>query len=84
MGAIIDAVKGALEHTAPELAADIVDRGIVLTGGGALLSNLDYVLRYATGLAVTVADDPLSCVALGSGQTLENIKALKGVLISMY
>lgn len=84
VGAIIDAVKGALEHTAPELAADIVDRGIVLTGGGALLSNLDYVLRYATGLAVTVADDPLSCVALGSGQTLENIKALKGVLISMY
>lgn len=84
IGAIIDAVKGALEHTAPELAADIVDRGIVLTGGAALLSNLDYVLRHATGLAVTVADDPLSCVALGSGQALENIKALKGVLISMY
>ena len=57
VGAIIDAVKGALEHTAPELAADIVDRGIVMTGGGSLLSNLDYVLRYATGLAVTVADD---------------------------
>jgi rod shape-determining protein MreB len=84
VGAIIDAVKGALEHTAPELAADIVDRGIVMTGGGSLLSNLDYVLRYATGLAVTVADDPLSCVALGTGQALENMKTLKGVLISMY
>jgi rod shape-determining protein MreB len=84
VGAIIDAVKGALEHTAPELAADIVDRGIVMTGGGSLLSNLDYVLRYATGLAVTVADDPLSCVALGTGQALENMKTLKGVLINMY
>ena len=84
VGAIIDAVKGALEHTAPELAADIVDRGIVMTGGGSLLSNLDYVLRYATGLAVTVADDPLSCVALGSGLALENIKTLRGVLIGMY
>ena len=84
VGAIIDAVKGALEHTAPELAADIVDRGIVMTGGGSLLSNLDYVLRYATGLAVTVADDPLSCVALGTGQALENMKKLQGVLISMY
>jgi rod shape-determining protein MreB len=84
VGAIIDAVKGALEHTAPELAADIVDRGIVMTGGGSLLSNLDYVLRYATGLAVTVADDPLSCVALGTGQALENMKTLKGVLVDMY
>ncbi|MDD9900479.1 MAG: rod shape-determining protein [Alphaproteobacteria bacterium] len=84
VGSIIDAVKGALEHTAPELAADIVDRGIVLTGGGSLLANLDYVLRYATGLAVTVADDPLSCVALGTGQALENMKALKSVLVNMY
>ncbi len=84
VGSIIDAVKGALEHTAPELAADIVDRGIVMTGGGSLLSNLDYVLRYATGLAVTVADDPLSCVALGSGQALETNKKLNGVLSKMY
>jgi len=84
VGAIIDAVKGALEHTAPELAADIVDKGIVLTGGGALLSNIDYVLRYATGLAVSIADDPLSCVALGTGQALEEMKTLKGVLISTY
>src|SRR3954466_11426272 len=80
VGAIIDAVKGALEHTAPELAADIVDRGIVMSGGGSLLSNLDYVLRYATGLAVTVADDPLSCVVMGSGQALENMKSLQRVL----
>lgn len=84
VGAIIDAVKGALEHTAPELAADIVDKGIVMTGGGALLANLDYVLRYATGLAVSLADDPLSCVALGTGQALEEMKALKGVLVNMY
>jgi len=84
VGAIIDAVKVALEHTAPELAADIVDKGIVLTGGGALLSNLDFVLRHATGLPVTVADDALSCVALGTGRCLEEMKALKNVLISMY
>ena len=84
VGAIIEAVKGALEHTAPELAADIVDRGIVMSGGGSLLSNLDYVLRYATGLAVTVADDPLSCVALGSGQALENMKTMSRVLIHRY
>ncbi len=84
VGSIIDAVKGALEHTAPELAADIVDRGIVMSGGGSLLSNLDYVLRYATGLAVTVADDPLSCVVMGSGQALENMKSLQRVLISRY
>jgi len=84
VGAIIDAVKGALEHTAPELAADIVDRGIVMSGGGSLLSNLDYVLRYATGLAVTVADDPLSCVALGAGQAMENMRTMERVLISRY
>src|SRR5450432_2300929 len=66
VGSIIEAVKVALEHTAPELAADIVDKGIVLTGGGALLGNLDLVLRHATGLPVSIADDPLSCVALGT------------------
>ncbi|MEM6902868.1 MAG: rod shape-determining protein, partial [Pseudomonadota bacterium] len=77
-----EAVKVALEHTAPELAADIVDKGIVLTGGGALLGNLDYVLRQATGLSVTVADDPLTCVALGTGQALEEIKVLRNVLVS--
>ncbi len=84
VGAIVEAVKVALEHTAPELAADIVDKGIVLTGGGALLSNLDYVLRASTGLPVSIADDPLSCVALGTGRCLEEMKTLKNVLISMY
>jgi rod shape-determining protein MreB len=84
VSAIVEAVKVALEHTAPELAADIVDKGIVLTGGGALLGNLDYVLRHATGLPVTIADDPLSCVALGTGRALEEIKILKTVLINSY
>ena len=81
VGAIIEAVKVALEHTAPELAADIVDKGIVLTGGGALLGNLDFVLRHSTGLPVSIADDPLSCVVLGTGRCLEEMKALKAVLI---
>ena len=70
--------------TAPELAADIVDKGIVLTGGGALLSNLDYVLRYATGLPVSIADDPLSCVALGSGRALEEMRMLRNVVINAF
>jgi rod shape-determining protein MreB len=74
VSAIIEAVKVALEHTAPELAADIVDKGIVLTGGGALLGNLDYVLRHSTGLPVSIADEPLSCVALGTGRVLEDMK----------
>ena len=81
VGQIIEAVKVALEHTPPELAADIVDKGIVLTGGGALLSNLDFILRHATGLAVTIADDPLSCVALGTGHALEEIKTLRSILV---
>jgi rod shape-determining protein MreB len=66
------------------LAADIVDKGIVLTGGGALLTNLDFVLRHATGLAVALADDPLTCVALGTGHALEERKALRNVLIGTY
>ena len=84
IGAIIEAVKTALEHTAPELAADIVDKGIVLTGGGALLGDLDFTLREATGLPVSIAEDPLSCVAQGTGRCLEEMKTLKSVLISMY
>ena len=80
---IIEAVKSALEHTAPELAADIVDKGIVLTGGGALLTNMDYVLRYATGLPVSIAEEPLSCVAMGTGRALEEMKKLRHVLSSM-
>ena len=66
------------------MAADIVDKGIVLTGGGALLTNLDFVLRHATGLPVTIADEPLNCVALGTGMALEQIKKMRGVLTSMY
>ncbi len=84
VGQIVEGVKVALEHTAPELAADIVDKGIVLTGGGALLSNLDFVLRHATGLPVTIADDPLSCVVLGTGHALEEMNSLKNVLIGSY
>lgn len=82
VSAIIEAVKVALEHTAPELAADIVDKGIVLTGGGALLGNIDLVLRHATQLSVTRAEEPLSCVALGTGRCLEEMKTLKNVLCS--
>ena len=81
VGAIVEAVKVTLEHTAPELAADIVDKGIVLTGGGALLSNLDYVLRASTGLSVSLADNPLFCVALGAARCLEEMKTLKYVLV---
>ena len=81
---IIEAVKAALEHTAPELAADIVDKGIVLTGGGALLTNMDYVLRYATGLPVSIADLPLQCVAMGTGRAMEEMKKLRHVLTTMY
>jgi rod shape-determining protein MreB len=84
VSAIIEAVKVALEHTAPELAADIVDKGIVMTGGGALLGNIDLVLRHATGLPVTLAEEPLSCVALGTGRCLEEMKTLKNVLTTMY
>ena len=81
---IVDAVKVALEHTAPELAADIVDKGIVLTGGGALLTNLDRVLRKSTGLPVSIAEDPLTCVAMGTGRALEEIKKLRNILSTMY
>lgn len=79
--AIIECVKIALEQTPPELAADIVDRGIVLTGGGALLKNLDKLLKETTGLPITVADDPLSTVALGAGKSLDSIEILRQVMI---
>src|SRR6476661_234874 len=79
VGTIVEGVRIALENTAPELAADICDQGIVLTGGGALLQGLDEVLRDETGLPVTVADDPLTCVALGTGRALEE-EQFRGVL----
>ncbi len=84
IGTIIEAVKRALENTPPELAADIVDRGIILTGGGALLSGLDVILRKATGLPVIIAEDTLLSVALGTGKVLEEIKNLKSVLKIAY
>jgi rod shape-determining protein MreB len=79
--AIVDTVKIALEQTPPELAADIVDTGIVLTGGGALLKNLDQLLREETSLPITVTDDPLSTVALGSGKAIDSIEILRQVVI---
>lgn len=81
IGAIIEGVRIALENTAPELAADIVDQGIVLTGGGALIQGLDAYLREETGLPVCVAEDPLSCVALGTGRAMED-PVYRGVLMS--
>ncbi|MEY4502690.1 MAG: hypothetical protein RIS52_2580 [Pseudomonadota bacterium] len=81
VGTIVEGVRIALENTAPELAADIVDQGIVLTGGGALLRKLDEVLRDETGLPVTVADDPLTCVAMGTGRALED-PIFRGVLLT--
>ncbi|HVK70067.1 MAG TPA: rod shape-determining protein [Polyangium sp.] len=80
--AIVDAVLVALERTPPELAADIVDKGIVLTGGGSLLKNLDVLLREETGLPVMVCDDPISAVVLGSGKALDHLELLKEVTIS--
>jgi len=81
INAIVEAVMTALERTPPELSADIVDKGIVLTGGGALLKNLDVLLREETGLPVMVSDDPISAVVLGSGKTLDHLDLLKEVAI---
>ena len=81
IGAIVEGVRIALENTAPELAADIVDQGIVLTGGGALIHGLDEHLREETGLPVSVAEDPLSCVALGTGGAMED-PIYRGVLMT--
>jgi rod shape-determining protein MreB and related proteins len=80
INAVVDAVRTALERTPPELAADIVDNGIVLTGGGALLRNLDVTLRERTGLPVMVADNPLHCVVMGSGKVLDEHKLNKEIL----
>jgi len=76
---IVDAVRVALERTPPELSADIVDRGIVLTGGGSLLKNLDRLLREETGLPVSVAEDPLSSVVLGTGKMLSDFDLLRKI-----
>jgi len=78
---IVQAVRIALEQTPPELAADIVDRGIVLTGGGGLLKGLDQLLREETSLPITVVDDPLSTVVIGTGKALDNLDILKEVAV---
>ncbi|MFO7578458.1 MAG: rod shape-determining protein [Pelovirga sp.] len=82
ISAIVEAVRISLERTPPELAADIVDKGIVLAGGGAYLKNLDLLLRDETGLPVVIAEDPLSCVVLGSGAVLDQLDLLRQVSVS--
>ncbi len=81
VSAIVDAVRVALERTPPELAADIVDKGIVLAGGGAMLANLDVVLREETRLPVMIAEDAMSCVVLGTGRVLDELELLKLVAV---
>jgi rod shape-determining protein MreB and related proteins len=82
LSVIVDAVKRTLERTPPELAADIIDRGIMLAGGGALLKGIDTLISHETGIVVHVAADPLSCVVLGTGRVLENFKQLERVFSS--
>jgi rod shape-determining protein MreB and related proteins len=82
INAIIDSIKYTLEKTPPELASDIMDRGIMLAGGGALLSGLDKLIKEETGMPVFVAENPLDCVAIGAGKVLDEIETLKRVLIS--
>lgn len=82
INAVVDAIKLTLEKTPPELAADIMDRGIMLTGGGALLSGLDKLIKEETGMPVSIAENPLDCVAIGAGKVLDEIESLKRVLIS--
>lgn len=78
---VVDVVKAALERIPPELAADIVDKGIVLVGGGALLKNLDVLLREETGLPFIIPEDPLTCVVLGSGRALDELDLLKNIML---
>ncbi len=81
MATIINGIRVALERTPPELSADISDRGIVLTGGGALIKNLDKRIREETGLPVSIADDPLASVVLGTGKMLSDFKLLRKISI---
>jgi rod shape-determining protein MreB len=76
LSVIVEAVKRTLERTPPELAADIIDRGIMLAGGGALLKGLDTLISHETGILVHVAADPLSCVVLGTGRVIENFSQM--------
>ncbi len=82
VNSIIDAIKTTLEKTPPELAADIMDRGIVMTGGGSLLTGLDKKVNQETGMPVHIADEPMNCVVMGTGKVLEELDTLKRVLIS--
>ena len=77
----LNGIKLALENTPPELSADIVDKGIVLAGGGALLKGLDVFLREETSLPIIIAEDPLTCVALGAGKVLDDEEILKKVIM---
>ena len=80
IAAVVDAVRRALEITPPELAADIVDRGIIMTGGGALIRGLDLLLQHETGLPIHVDDDPLTCVVRGTGRILDDFDKYRSVL----
>ena len=82
IGKIVEIVKLTLEKTPPELASDIMEKGIVLAGGGALIKNLDKLLSIETGMPVYIAEEPLDCVVRGTGKTLEDLERLKTVLIN--
>ena len=79
---IVESVKSTLEKTPPELASDIMEKGIVIAGGGALIQNIDKLLSIKTGMPVYIAEDPLECVVKGTGKTLEDLERLKDVLIN--
>lgn len=82
IGKIIDIVKATLEKTPPELSSDIMENGIILAGGGALIQNLDKLISYKTGMPVYIAENPLDCVVRGTGKTLEDLERLKTILIN--
>lgn len=81
LSAIVSTIKGTLEKTPPELSSDIMDRGIILTGGGSQLKGLDERLRQETGIPVHLTEEPLTCVVVGSGKALEEINILKRILV---
>ena len=82
VNAVVDSIKFTLEKTPPELAADIMERGIMLAGGGALLKGLDKLINKETGIPVFIAEQPMDCVVLGTGRVLEEIDVLSNVLLS--
>ena len=79
---IVDIIKATLERTPPELASDIVEKGIVLAGGGALIKNIDKLISLKTEMPVYIAEDPLECVVKGTGKTLEDLEKLKDILVN--